>query len=255
MATLSNSKLVQEARRRAAARSNRTSDGGGGGGGSGRGGEGGEGGGSEGSISSTGSTDVIDTGHVIASLLRQLRCAPNRAERCSAAQLLLFGLLPNTNTGHTGCTTGYTSSTPHLTGPNAGATTTTTKATPTATPTMASAPVPTPAAAVAAAGIHLNPVQQSQVLEQMSILAGSHRRVSDVLGGIGLTAFAMGLIVRACCLPGGNEGHEGRASTEDHKGIEGNEGNEGHEGHDDHDAGVVPETQVPMVTSLLRLCR
>jgi hypothetical protein len=30
----------------------------------------------------------------------------------------------------------------------------------------------------------------------MSILAGSHRRVSDVLGGIGLTAFAMGLIVR-----------------------------------------------------------
>ena len=248
MATLSNSKLVQEARRRAAARSNRTSDGGGGGGGSGRGGEGGEGGGSEGSISSTGSTDVIDTGHVIASLLRQLRCAPNRAERCSAAQLLLFGLLPNTITGHTGCTTGYTSSTPHLTGPNAGATTTTTKATPTATPTMASAPVPTPAAAVAAAavaaaGIHLNPVQQSQVLEQMSILAGSHRRVSDVLGGIGLTAFAMGLIVRACCLPGGNEGHEGRASTE------------GTDGHDDHDAGGVPETQVPMVTSLLRLCR
>ena len=253
MATLSNSKLVQEARRRAAARSNRTSDGGGGGGGSGRGGEGG---GSEGSISSTGSTDVIDTGHVIASLLRQLRCAPNRAERCSAAQLLLFGLLPNTNTGHTGCTTGYTSSTPHLTGPNAGATTTTTTttATPTATPTMASAPVPTPAAvvpaaAVAAAGIHLNPVQQSQVLEQMSILAGSHRRVSDTLGGIGLTAFAMGLIVRACCLPGGNEGPEGRASTEDHKGIEGHEGNEG------RDTGVVPETQVPMVTSLLRLCR
>ena len=247
MATLSNSKLVQEARRRAAARSNRTSDGGGGGGGSGRGGEGG---GSEGSISSTGSTDVIDTGHVIASLLRQLRCAPNRAERCSAAQLLLFGLLPNTTTGHTGCTTGYTSSTPHLTGPNAGATTTTTTttATPTATPTMASAPVPTPAAAVAAAavaaaavaaaGIHLNPVQQSQVLEQMSILAGSHRRVSDVLGGIGLTAFAMGLIVRACCLPGG-----------------GNEGNEGHEGNEGRDTGVVPETQVPMVTSLLRLCR
>ena len=251
MATLSNSKLVQEARRRAAARSNRTSDGGGGGGGSGRGGEGGEGGGSEGSISSTGSTDVIDTGHVIASLLRQLRCAPNRAERCSAAQLLLFGLLPNTTTGHTGCTTGYTSSTPHLTGPNAGATTTTTKATPTATPTMASAPVPTPAAAVAAAavaaaGIHLNPVQQSQVLEQMSILAGSHRRVSDVLGGIGLTAFAMGLIVRACCLPGGNEGHEG---------TKGNEGNEGHEGNEGRDTGVVPETQVPMVTSLLRLCR
>ena len=93
MATLSNSKLVQEARRRAAARSNRTSDGGGGGGGGG--GRGAERGGSEGSKSSTGSTDVIDTGHVIASLLRQLRCAPNRAARCSAARLLLFGLLPN----------------------------------------------------------------------------------------------------------------------------------------------------------------
>ena len=72
----------------------------------------------------------------------------------------------------------------------------------------------------------------------MSILAGSHRRVSDVLGGIGLTAFAMGLIVRACCLPGGD-----------------NEGNEGHEGNEGRDTGVVPETQVPMVTSLLRLCR
>jgi hypothetical protein len=59
----------------------------------------------------------------------------------------------------------------------------------------------------------------------------------------------------ACYLPGGNEGNEGPAGSEGREGNQGKGDNEGTEGHEGRDTGVVPETQVPMVTSLLRLCR